>query len=137
MKPDFAQLPRISWDQLMNDYRQALTVAVLDERGKPTFDRYGDPIMCIVTDAAGKPVVEVPQTIRQQFARLREGAIGFVRYCNMQLDSSELGRRSVVPYGPGRQFKTLDDLPPWINDLPSRRQYPDAICVLQEKEETI
>jgi hypothetical protein len=56
------------------------------------------------------------------------GTDGAVVFENLQLDSSALGQRTAVVYGPGRSAKTYAELgATHLNDLPSRRQYPVAL----------
>jgi hypothetical protein len=52
---------------------------------------------------------------------------GLVLFECIQLDSSSLGMRTVVVFGPGCSTRTLDGLAKkHLYDLPSQRQYPTA-----------
>jgi hypothetical protein len=57
----------------------------------------------------------------------RKDVDGAVLFENIQLDSSNLGKRTACIYGPGCTYETLEKISQgWLNDLPSQRQYPVA-----------
>jgi hypothetical protein len=59
------------------------------------------------------------------------GTEGFIVFENLQLDSSSLGQRTFVVYGPDKTYKSPKSAEDsWLNDLPSQRQYPTAFCRL-------
>ena len=62
---------------------------------------------------------------------LRERAVSaVVDFVNVCLDSSQLGARTAVIVGPGCTYKSVEDCEgKWLNDLPSRRQYPQRAYV--------
>jgi hypothetical protein len=92
--------------------------------GAPMFDRWGVPIM-----VRGSGPKEVPADTRKMLDGLiaRADVDGLILYVNIQMDSSSFGRKQAMVYGPGCTFKTPDDAPGWLNDLPSQRQYTQAI----------
>ena len=48
-----------------------------------------------------------------------------VCYENIAMDSPSFGERSALTIGPKNTLKTLEDTRGhWLNDLPSKRQYP-------------
>ena len=52
---------------------------------------------------------------------------GLVLYVNMQFDSSQFGRQTVMCYGPSRTYKTVAECDgKFLYDMPSQRQYPQA-----------
>jgi hypothetical protein len=56
-------------------------------------------------------------------------AVGVVYFENRQFDSSEFGAGSVIFVGADNTFKSVEDCEgKWINDLPSRRKYPQFWC---------
>jgi hypothetical protein len=54
--------------------------------------------------------------------------IAFALYENLDMSSSQLGQRSVMPIGPNWSMKTVEEIVPYINDLPSQRQYVQCWC---------
>jgi hypothetical protein len=61
-----------------------------------------------------------------------EGAAGFVCYENLQMDSSEFGKRTAHVFGPGFAYNSVGQVVrsvPRLGGAPSRFQYPVAYCV--------
>lgn len=55
----------------------------------------------------------------------RPATLGIVCFTNLQLDSSECGRRSALIYGKGCTYETLAAVASGrLGDVPSRFQYP-------------
>ena len=66
---------------------------------------------------------EVHKKIKQTCARYKAPHV--VCFQNQQFDSSALGASTACPVGPNNTFKSPEDTADkWLNDLPSRRQYP-------------
>jgi len=58
-----------------------------------------------------------------------------VLFENMTMDSSQFGARTVCIVGPGRGIPSVAECETgkaWLNDLPSRREYPQAFIPLGE-----
>jgi len=54
-------------------------------------------------------------------------AEGFIVFENQAMDSSHLGERTAVVFGPTCTYKSPEEAEGrWLNDLPSQRQYPVA-----------
>lgn len=62
--------------------------------------------------------------IYKQFLRKKPDVEYAMSYINITLDSSQLGHSSWLAVGPSCHYKTLAEIPPWLNDLPSQRQHP-------------
>lgn len=85
------------------------------------------------------PLITVPEMLDKVDADLRpritsmlKRDCGFVCYENIQLDSSAFGQRTFLVFGGPYSNPTLEALltkHPWLNDLPSQRQYPIAYCL--------
>lgn len=58
----------------------------------------------------------------------KDGVIGAVVFENLMLDSSQLGARTLVVYGPGCTYATVVDFKQNVplGDLPSTFQYPQS-----------
>lgn len=57
---------------------------------------------------------------------LLPGVAGLIAYENLNLDASARGARTSLRYGSACTCARREDAPPWLNDLPSQRQYPIA-----------
>jgi len=58
-------------------------------------------------------------------ARLMDGTTALVLFENIDMCSSQLGKRAALRVGPGCTCIDLDKAAEiWLNDLPSQRQYP-------------
>lgn len=118
MKPD-----PITLDALMDLFKVQPMIPKL--RGKkPVIDKHtGEPVM--VRDPEKSP--EVPENIRKRIEELlaRPDVDGLCVFRVIAMDSSQFGRTSVMPFGPGcATFKKEEDAyEKHLNDLPSQRQY--------------
>jgi len=53
------------------------------------------------------------------------GTEALVLFENVQMDSSQFGRQTVMCVGPERTYKSVAEIEGrWLGDLPSERQYP-------------
>jgi hypothetical protein len=61
-----------------------------------------------------------------------DGVAGFVCYENLQMDSSEFGKRDALVFGPGFTFNSAKHavrVTPRFGNVPSNFKYPVAYCV--------
>jgi hypothetical protein len=61
-----------------------------------------------------------------------DGVTGFVCFENLQMDSSEAGKRTAYAFGAGMTYDSAKQLVrevPRLGDAPSRFQYPVSYCV--------
>ena len=119
------KLKQLSRDELYAEFEEDVYIQKRRVKdNKPMVDRGGQPIMILTSEP-----VSIPPETRAKLDELlaREGVVGMLLYVNMQMDSRELGRKNAVPFGPSVTTKDVETAPPFLNDLPSQRQYPQAV----------
>lgn len=65
-----------------------------------------------------------------------EGVVGFVCFENLQMDSSQFGKRSAVAFGPGCTSANPRDVVarfPRLGETPSQFQYPTCYCITKDE----
>lgn len=95
------------------------------KKGDLKFKRNGEPALV----AKGRPVVPKEVDCRLQELLADPKVIAIALYRNVTMDSSALGQCSALPVGDKADLsvKRVDDLPPWLNDLPSQRQHLQGV----------
>lgn len=119
-------LQKISRDELFKQFEADEYAPVLNRKGLPKKNRDGS----IKEASTGRR--SISEGIKRQLEAVlaRPDVVGMILFRNVTLDSSELGRCSALPYGPGCTYKTLEEIggrP--IGDVPSRFQYPESYCL--------
>ena len=113
----------ITFEELLEPFKETpMQHRCRKKDGEPMY-RHGKPVMI---ETSGEKTVPAETLAALNTLLATADVAGLALYQNVDMWSSQIGASTAVPYGPKRLFK-LESLPQWINDLPSQRQYLQAI----------
>lgn len=112
-------MKQLTYDELTAAlFRSPMKQRCRKKDGKPMVNRDGTPVMI----AVGSPCIPTDTLDRLTETLDREDIAGIALYINMMMDSSSMGDTTLLKYGPTCSYQTPEQLPPWLNDLPSQRR---------------